>query len=149
MVPPKLFFKVHNRLPVPQTGSLRFPQELANAPFSWLLYYSGDLSPAHHDASTGFASNACCGLFPPGHHCCCRGPGEPSEINEQVVARVNHEDAAHCDIRTMRMLSALEHTIRRGGETSQPYRADEGGSGPLMVYCCDEKKENQTNDNDK
>ena len=54
-----------------------------------------------------------------------------------------------CDIRTMRMLSALEHTIRRGGETSQPYRADEGGSGPLMVYCCDEKKENQSNDNDK
>src|SRR5207302_3516111 len=50
-----------------------------------------------------------------------------------------------CDIRTMRMLSALEHTTRHGGETSQPYRADEGGSGPLMVYCCDEKKENQTN----
>jgi hypothetical protein len=49
----------------------------------------------------------------------------------------------------MSMLSALEHSIRRGGETSQPYRADEGGLGSWMVYCCDEKKENQSNDNYK
>src|SRR5207244_6368310 len=54
--------------------------------FSCLLHHSRDLSPAHHDASDGFASNACCGLFPPGHHWCCCGPREPSEINEQVVA---------------------------------------------------------------
>src|SRR6266567_3943360 len=55
--------------------------------FSCLLHHSRDLSSAHHDASAGFASNACCGLFHPGHHWCCRSPGDSSEICEKVVAR--------------------------------------------------------------
>src|SRR5258708_6654906 len=59
--------------------------------FSYLLHHSRDLSPAHHDASAGFASNACCGLFHPSHHLCCRGPGDPSEISEKVVARATRE----------------------------------------------------------
>src|SRR2546421_3355404 len=67
--------------------------------FSCLLHHSRDLSPAHHDASAGFASNACCGLFHPSHHWCCRGPGEPSEISEQVVARATREEGNTCPTR--------------------------------------------------
>src|SRR5256885_12687869 len=55
--------------------------------FSHLLHHSRDLSPAHHDTSAGFASNACCGLFHPGGDFRRRGPGDPTEISEKVVAR--------------------------------------------------------------
>src|SRR5260370_5097358 len=55
--------------------------------FSRLLHHSRDLSPAHHDASAGFASNARRGLFHPGRHWCRRGPSDPTEISEKVVAR--------------------------------------------------------------
>src|SRR2546426_9227740 len=55
--------------------------------FSRLLYYSRDLSSAHHDASAGFASNPRRGLFHPGGDFRRRGPGNSTEICEKVVAR--------------------------------------------------------------
>src|SRR5438270_13906837 len=78
--------------------------------FSCLLHHSRDLSSAHHDASAGFASNACCGLFHPGHHWCCRGPGNPSEISEQVVGRATGEEG---NTRLTRRLPAESEGIRR------------------------------------
>src|SRR5260370_42258827 len=89
--------------------------------FSYLLHHSRDLSPAHHDASASFASNACCGLFHPSHHWCCRGPGDSSEISEKVVARATREEG---DTRPTRQLPAEgEGTTRvRCGPFHAPHR---------------------------
>src|SRR5947209_1899431 len=78
--------------------------------FSYLLHHSRDLSPAHHDASAGFASNACCGLFHAGHHWCCRGPGDPPEISEKVVGRATREEG---NTRPTHQLPAESEGIRR------------------------------------